>query len=83
MVLVHCNNDKSFWIIVGVVEQLAFGTTDRMVLTNEVEIFPTTALRFENEKTSVKKQVFPQRTFQNLQTSKSKVRHLALGWVGG
>ena len=54
-----------------------------MVLTNEVQIFPTTTLRFENEKTSVKKQVFTKMIFQDLQTSEYKVRHLDVGGLVG
>jgi hypothetical protein len=81
MVLIHGDDVELFWIIVGVVQQLAFGTTARMVLAHEVQIFPSTTCRFEDEKTSVNKQVFTKRTLDNLQSSLAWVRHLPVGGV--
>jgi len=71
MVLIHGDDVEPFGIIVGVVQQLAFGTTPGMVLTHEVQIFPSTTIRFENEQTSVQKQVFSLMTLDKLQSSQS------------
>jgi hypothetical protein len=81
MVLIHGDDVELFWIIVGVVQQLAFGTTAGMVLAHEVQIFPSTTCRFEDEKTAVNKQVFTQRTLDNLQSSLAWARHLPVGGV--